>query len=69
MSPSSYRYAFLRFGFARERCLGKNIAEVMLKIVVIAVLQRYDLKPGKNDGIREDKFTITSDGEIEFSPV
>lgn len=69
MPPLSYRYAFLRFGFGRERCLGKNIAEIMLKIVLISIVQQYDMKPGKNDGIRQDKFTVTSDGEIGFTPI
>lgn len=69
MSPMSYRYAFLRFGFGRERCLGKNIAEIMLKLVLISIVQQYDMKPGKNDGIRQDKFTVTSDGEIGFTPI
>ncbi|GAB1211743.1 hypothetical protein ATERTT37_000867 [Aspergillus terreus] len=66
ISPTAYRYAFLRFGIGSRRCMGQNIAIVMLKMAVIEVLRRYSMKVGYDSGIRNDRFTVTSEGEIEF---
>lgn len=46
--------------------MGQNIAIVMLKMAVIEVLKRYSMKVGYDSGIRNDRFTVTSEGEIEF---
>ncbi|KAJ4159562.1 uncharacterized protein LMH87_008460 [Akanthomyces muscarius] len=69
MSPTSYRHAFLRFGFSRERCLGKNISEIILKTILIATLEGYSLRPSKHNAVREDRFTVTLDDEVEFTPI
>ncbi|KAL5357896.1 cytochrome P450 [Aspergillus floccosus] len=69
ISPTAYRYAFLRFGIGSRRCMGQNIAIVMLKMVVIEVLGRYSMTMGSDSGIRNDRFTVTSEGEIEFIPI
>ncbi|KAG2412227.1 hypothetical protein HFD88_009784 [Aspergillus terreus] len=69
ISPTAYRYAFLRFGIGSRRCMGQNIAIVMLKMVVIEVLGRYSMKMGNDSGIRDDRFTVTSEGEIDFSSI
>lgn len=69
MSPTSYRHAFLRFGFSRERCLGKNISEIILKTILIATLEGYSLRPSKHNAVREDRFTVTLDDEVEFTPL
>ncbi|XWX01109.1 hypothetical protein V2A60_009134 [Cordyceps javanica] len=69
MSTTSYRHAFLRFGFSRERCLGKNISEIILKTILIATLEGYTLKPSKHNAVRKDRFTVTLDDEVEFTPI
>ncbi|KAJ5555318.1 Cytochrome P450 [Penicillium sp. DV-2018c] len=69
ISPTAYRYGLLRFGIGRGRCLGKNIADIMLKMVTVAIVERYIMKPGQEKGIRQDRFTVTSEGEIQFIPI
>lgn len=70
ISPTAYRYGLLRFGIGRGRCLGKNIADMMLKMVTVAIVQRYFMKPaGKEKGTRQDRFTVTSEEEIVFTPI
>ncbi|KAM0666013.1 hypothetical protein ACQRIU_005357 [Beauveria bassiana] len=69
MSPLSYRHAFLRFGFSRERCLGKNISDIILKTILMATLESYTLKPSKHSAVRKDRFTVTLDDEVEFTPI
>ena len=43
MSPAQYRYAMLRFGIGPGKCMGKNMADVLLKMATIAVLEKYSL--------------------------
>ncbi|GAB1213873.1 hypothetical protein ATERTT37_003026 [Aspergillus terreus] len=70
ISPTAYRYGLLRFGIGRGRCLGKNIADMMLKMVTVAIVQRYFMKPaGREKGTRQDRFTVTSEEEIVFTPI
>lgn len=69
LSPTSYRHAFLRFGFSRERCLGKNISEMILETILIATLESYVLKPSKDKAVRKGRFTVTPDDEVEFIPI
>ncbi|PLB38073.1 cytochrome P450 [Aspergillus candidus] len=70
ISPMAYRYGLLRFGIGRGRCLGKNIADMMLKMVTVAIVQRYLMNPaGKEKSTRQDRFTVTSEEEIEFTPI
>lgn len=69
LSPTSYRHAFLRFGFSHERCLGKNISEIILKTILIATLESYVLKPSKHSAVRKGRFTVIPDDEVEFAPI
>lgn len=50
---SKYRYGFMRFGAgaASGRCLGKNVADMVFKLTVMAVLERYTLhaEPGQSE--------------------
>ena len=45
MSPPQYRYAMLRFGIGPGKCMGKHMADVLLKMTTIAVLEKYSLIP------------------------
>ena len=45
MPPAQYRYAMLRFGIGPGKCMGKNMADVLLKMTTIAVLEKYSLMP------------------------
>ena len=43
MSPTKYRYAMLRFGIGPGKCMGKHMADVLLKMTTMAVLEKYSL--------------------------
>lgn len=45
ISQVSCRYAFMRFGVggASGKCLGRNIADLLFKLVVVSILDRYTL--------------------------
>lgn len=64
LSPSHWRYGLVRFGIASGRCLGKNMADVILKLVAISVIESYTLsrvESGKEGGA---KGGLTA--EVEF---
>lgn len=58
LSPNKYRHGFLRFGIS-SKCLGKHMADALLKVVVISVLQLY-----KIEGI--EKVGSAKDGDVAF---
>lgn len=41
LDPIKYRFGFVRWGIGRDKCLGKNMADAVLKLAVMAVLDRY----------------------------
>ncbi|KAG9230924.1 cytochrome P450 oxidoreductase GliC [Amylocarpus encephaloides] len=43
LSPTKLRYNFWRFGFGPRQCMGKYIADVMMRALVIHILQNYEL--------------------------
>ncbi|KKY25509.1 putative cytochrome p450 monooxygenase [Phaeomoniella chlamydospora] len=47
LAPSRYRYGLLRWGIGPGKCMGKNMADLLLKMTVSAVLERYSLSPAK----------------------
>lgn len=44
MTPRDWRFSMIRFGIATGRCLGKNLADLILKMTTIEVMQRYQLR-------------------------
>ncbi|EKG19768.1 Cytochrome P450 [Macrophomina phaseolina MS6] len=69
LSASQYRYGLLRFGMGRGRCLGKNIADMMLKLSLLTVVERFVVRPRDGEVFRRDTFTVTSQSEIEFERI
>lgn len=69
LNPSEYRYGLLRWGIGQGKCMGKNMADSMLKLVVVAVLERYSLHPAGGRDVSKEHYTIAVDGEIEFRSV
>lgn len=41
--PSETRYHFWRYGFGPRQCLGKHLADLILRILLIELLETYDL--------------------------
>ncbi|KAL9045363.1 MAG: hypothetical protein Q9214_001576 [Letrouitia sp. 1 TL-2023] len=69
MTPAQYRYAMLRFGIGPGKCMGKNMADVLLKMTVIAVVERYIIGPFQGQKGEEKGPAKPSNGEILFTPV
>jgi cytochrome P450 len=69
MQPATYRNALLRFGIGASKCMGKNMADLMIKLSVLCVLERYALVKGeeKSDGV--GGYTVNKHGEVEFLPL
>ncbi|KAK3693045.1 cytochrome P450 CYP5293A1 [Podospora appendiculata] len=69
LPPASYRFSFIRWGVGSNRCMGKNMAELLLKMTAMEVLERYELRvPAAKMEAVEDQDTITNklQGGIEF---
>lgn len=69
MPPAQYRYAMLRFGIGPGKCMGKNVADVLLKMTAIAVVERYILGPFQGQKGEKEGSSTPSNCEILFTPV
>lgn len=69
MPPAQYRYSMLRFGIGPGKCMGKNMADVLLKMAVIAVVERYILGPFQGQKGGKEGSTKPSNDEILFTPI
>ncbi|KAI0176003.1 cytochrome P450 [Hypoxylon sp. FL1284] len=56
-SPSEMRYQFWRFGFGPRQCLGKFVADLIIRVVVAALVEGYQLRLG--EATRWDKNPTT----------
>ncbi|KAM5467838.1 putative DNA helicase [Microsporum ferrugineum] len=43
LSPNQYRYGFMRFGVVSGKCLGKHMAELLMKVAIVTVLEQYKI--------------------------
>ena len=66
MSPPQYRYAMLRFGIRPGKCMGKHMADVLLKMTTIAVLERYSLIPWQDMDAQSERSAGPPNSEISF---
>lgn len=54
LAPKDYRYGYMRFGVVSGKCLGKHMADVLMKVTVIAVLEQYRIEEVEmNIGVKE----------------
>lgn len=54
LSPTEYRYGYMRFGVASGKCLGKHMADVLMKVAIITVLKQYKIEEvEKVRGVKE----------------
>ncbi|CAI7621821.1 unnamed protein product [Penicillium manginii] len=44
LSPNDYRYGFMRFGIVSGKCLGKHMADVLMKVALIIILEKYKIE-------------------------
>ena len=49
--------------------MGKNMADVLLKMTIIAVLEQYSLSPRQNKEDQKEGSTGLPNGEILFTPI
>jgi cytochrome P450 monooxygenase len=45
LPASSYRFSMIRWGVGTSKCMGKNMADLLLKMTVVEVLERFELRP------------------------
>jgi cytochrome P450 len=68
MTPTQWRYGLMRFGIASGRCLGKNMADLILKMVAAGAVEAFELvkveatSPGEGKGTEMRGLV----GEVEF---
>ena len=72
LDPAQYRFWFVRWGIGRDKCMGKNMADVILKLTILSMLDKYVLQEaspreaGDKHTISRDGFTVGQDGEVEL---
>ncbi|OGM48068.1 hypothetical protein ABOM_002902 [Aspergillus bombycis] len=54
LSPNDYRYGFMRFGVVSGKCLGKHMADTLMKVAMVTILEQYRIEEvEKNIGVKE----------------
>ena len=56
----------IRWGIGNGKCLGKNMADLMLKMGTVAVVGRYAIKPYKGEDVELERkgAAIAGDGRV-----
>lgn len=63
------RYSFLGYGMGPRKCLGKNVANVIIKLFLVAIVQRFELQAGTGaTQIKRDRFTCMPEEMVSFRP-
>ncbi|KOS22909.1 Sterol 26-hydroxylase [Escovopsis weberi] len=69
------RYNMWRFGFGPRQCLGKNVADVILRVIVAELVGKYQLDLAKGEGtgdqveLQADSWIGLPDGMVELTPI
>ncbi|KAE8153685.1 cytochrome P450 [Aspergillus avenaceus] len=66
ISKVDARYSLYGYGLGPRKCLGKNFALMMIKLLIITVLEQYHLGAGVETKIRRDTWTCTPDSLVSF---
>jgi cytochrome P450 len=69
MSAASYRHGMLRFGVGTGRCLGRHLADRILKMATVQVLKTFELRESSvanGEGGGKGGFTIGHESKIEL---
>ena len=71
-TPRGIALGLFAGGSGRDKCLGKNMAEVILKLAILAVTDKYTLHVPSALSDQGEKseagFTINRDVDVEFRP-
>lgn len=64
-----------RFGFGPRQCFGKNVADIILRVIVSELLKRYQLSSvaegegGDNVDLEADSWIGLPDGRVRMTPI
>ena len=57
LRTASLRYRFWRFGFGPRQCLGRNVADLLLKIMLVRLVEHFQLDLHSKDATQMSKWT------------
>ncbi|KAK5988154.1 Cytochrome P450 monooxygenase verC [Cladobotryum mycophilum] len=68
------RYNMWRFGFGPRQCLGKNVADIILRVIVAELLRSYQLDIVQQQGadgveLQADSWIGLPNGEVHLTPI
>lgn len=63
-----------RFGFGPRQCLGKNVADLILRVIVAELLKRYQLKIVHEEGtdgvqLQADSWIGLPNGGVQLTQI
>ncbi|KAF1950190.1 cytochrome P450 monooxygenase [Byssothecium circinans] len=64
--PSEMRYHYWRFGFGPRQCLGKHLAELMIRILLVHLLENYTLSFQEDNSIDRDPASWITHPNLEL---
>ncbi|KJX95712.1 Cytochrome P450 like protein [Zymoseptoria brevis] len=67
LKPTDLRYAFWRFGFGPRQCLGRHIADLIIRHTVVQIVQRFELAILDDKAWERDKAVWISCPDFELS--
>lgn len=67
LKPTDLRYAFWRFGFGPRQCLGRHIADLIIRHTVVQIVQRFELAILDDKAWERDKAMWISCPDFELS--
>ncbi|KMU74828.1 hypothetical protein CISG_00758 [Coccidioides immitis RMSCC 3703] len=67
ISPVAARYSLHGYGMGPRKCLGKNFANIIIKLLLVTTLEEFTLSAGTDETkLRKDRFTRTPDDVVSF---
>ena len=67
LSGTQIRYSMHAYGIGPRKCLGKNFANLIMKLLIVSVLKEFDLEvEGEKTSVRRDRFTCTPKEVVHF---
>ncbi|CAI6331123.1 unnamed protein product [Periconia digitata] len=61
------RYRFWRYRFGPRQCLGKNVADILIKVLLAYMVEDYDLSCAVGDKLIDGKMDRVADTWIASS--
>ena len=63
-----------RFGFGPRQCLGKNVADIILRVIIAELLKRYRFKIVQEEGtdgveLQADSWIGLPNGRVKLTPL